>query len=134
VLGARALLIDAEVGRLIMARPSLGRDVTLQVMVATLAVLLMERCRFYMYSCAEVMAERYARVTNPRWRLTEPRQTGIGADAFVFPVKTVAAVAAAEDSPYLELAFAAAKILERGGEVGLSSTRGIGFPSAQGAL
>ncbi len=104
-LGPRAALVDVEVGRLVVLRPGVDRGAVLEVMIATVGLLLLLPCRFYLYSCARELAARYARVTNPRWTLLEPTSDGIGSDGFPFPKSTVAAVAAAEESPYLEAAL-----------------------------
>lgn len=114
-LGARARLVDVEVGRLTMLHPRIHRGAVLQVLIASIGVMLLSRCRFYLYSCAVELAERYARATNPRWTLHEPFSDGICSDGFPFPKRTVAAVAAGEDTPYLETALAYAHSLhERG--------------------
>lgn len=104
-LGVRAALVDVEVGRLVVLRPGVDQGAVLEVMIAILGLLLLLPCRFYLYSCARELAARYARVTHPRWTLLEPSAAGIASDEFPFPKASVAAVAAAEDSPYLEVAL-----------------------------
>jgi hypothetical protein len=121
-LGPRAALVDVEVGRLAVVQPGVARGAVLQIMIASMGVLLLTRCRFYLYSCAEALAPRYARVTKPRWTLCEPTADGIASDDFPFPKRTVAAVAAAEDTPYLEQALACAHALHERGFVELSAS------------
>jgi hypothetical protein len=129
-LGPRARLVDVEVGRLTVLHPQVGRAAVFQIMIASISVLLLWRCRFYLYSCATALAKRYARATNPRWLLHEPLADGIGSDGFPFPKRTVAAVAAAEDTPYLEAALAYAHTLHERGFIEL----GAGQPAASFSL
>jgi hypothetical protein len=118
-LGPRSALVDVEVGRLTVVHPHVGRGAVLQIMIATVGVLLLSRCRFYLYSCASELAKRYARVSQPRWTLLEPNANGIGTDDFPFPKRTVAAVAAAEDTPYLAEALSYAHALHTRGFIEL---------------
>jgi hypothetical protein len=120
-LGPRAALVDVEVGRLAVVHPYVSRGAVLQIMIATVGVLLLSRCRFYLYSCASELAKRYARVSRPRWTLLAPNVAGIGSDDFPFPKRTVAAVAAAEDTPYLEQALSYAHALHVRGFIELGA-------------
>jgi hypothetical protein len=120
-LGPRAGLVDVEVGRLTVLPSKVGREAVSQILIASISVLLLARCRFYLYSCATSLAKRYARATNPRWTLNEPVADGIGSDGFPFPKRTVAAVAAAEDTPYLEAALSYAHTLHERGFIELAT-------------
>jgi hypothetical protein len=128
-LGARAALVDVEVGRLVVLRPGVDRETVLQIMIATVGLLLQLRCRFFLYSCARELAARYARVTNPRWTLLGPSAEGILSDGFPFPKQTVAAVAAPEDTPYFDQALAYARAFHEHGYAELRAT-----PAAYSAL
>ncbi len=122
-LGQRQELIDVEVGRLVVARPAVGRGATLAIAIATLAALHLARCRFYLYACAVELAPRFARVANPRWVLGHGAQAGIRADGFAFPKRSVAAVATLEDSPHLAEAIRCAEELARSGAICLQTVR-----------
>lgn len=128
-LGPRAALVDVEVGRLVVLRPGVDRDAVLQIMIATVGLLLQLRCRFFLYSCARELAGRYARVTNPRWTLDEPSAEGITSDGFPFPKATVAAVAAPEETHYFERALAYAQSFHERGWAELCA-----LPSAPGVF
>jgi predicted GNAT family N-acyltransferase len=114
-LGPRARLVDVEIGRLAVSHPAVGPQAVLQIMIATLAVLLLSGCRLYLYSCATALSKRYARVANPRWSAFAAIADGIGSDGFPFPKETVAAVAAAEDTPFFEQAIAYANAMQERG-------------------
>ena len=122
-LGPRRELIDLEVSRLITLRPGVEPGLVLEIMIATLAAAHLASCRMYLYSCSTQLGPRYARVTNPRWTFSEPVSAGIESDRFAFPLPTIAAVAAVEDSPYLEQALAYADELERTGRIALYAGR-----------
>jgi hypothetical protein len=134
VLGARHALVDAEVGRFVVVRSAVDREAVLQIMVATLAVLYLERCRLYLYSCASELAERYAQVAQPRWQLNQD-SAGILSDGFPFPRLSVAGVAAVEDSPHLQGALCYARELARVGSIRLTESAvpgAVRTPSSHG--
>jgi hypothetical protein len=125
-LGARSELVDVEVGRLAVSRPAIGAGVVLRAMVATLGVIHLERCRLYLYSCAADLAARFARIASPRWLLEESVRDGIQSDGFTFPKRSVAVVAAPEDSPYFEQALIYAREIAQTGSIVLSQTGPFG--------
>jgi hypothetical protein len=112
-----------EVGRFVMTPAAVGPRVVLRMMIATLAVLVQVRARYYVYSCAVATAKRYAIVAKPRWTLEGSAQSGIHADGFVFPKLSCAGVASAEDSPYFECALAYAAEFAQTDSIVLSSAR-----------
>jgi hypothetical protein len=91
--------------------------VSAHVLIAVLAVQLVEQHRLYLYSCAATIAPRYARYMRPDWTLTQLRDNSVGVAGFAFPVETVAAVGAAKNSPYLSSVQRAAEELSRTGQL-----------------
>jgi hypothetical protein len=134
-MGARRELVDLEAGRLLALRPGVAPGMVDEIIIATLAVAQLASCRMYLYSCRTELGPRYARITNPRWTFAERASAGIQSDAFTFPVPTIAAVAAVEDSPYLEQALSYGEELERTGRILLFAGRaGVPAYSGQGAV
>jgi hypothetical protein len=116
VVGAQSALVDVELGRFTLL-PGVHPAVSANVLIAVLAVLMAERHRMYLYSCAATIAPRYARYMRPDWTLTQLRQNSLGVEGFAFPVETVAAVGAAQNSPYLSTVQRAAEELSRTGQL-----------------
>jgi len=114
-IGADAQLVDAEVGRLTLDARVVSPVLGSRMVLATLAHAYAGGARMYLYSCARILAKRYARLTNPRHIVETKLQGGFASDNFVFPKPTIAAVAAVEDSPYARLILEYARqVRERG--------------------
>jgi hypothetical protein len=108
--------IDVELGRFVLTS---GQEnwVSSQVLISVLAVCLLERVRLYLYACSTKIAPRYARYMAPTWTLTESQAEGL--DGFAFPLKTIAAIGAPDDSAYLLAAQSAADELRTQGFITL---------------
>src|SRR6185312_1308401 len=102
-IGAAHELVDVELGRLTLDRAALTPNLSIRLIIATLAAAQRVGCRLYLYSCATALSKRYARVTNPRFVFAPHAGSGIASDNFTFPKPTLAAVAAVQDSPYAAL-------------------------------
>ena len=113
IIGARASEIDVEPGRFVLTS-GLSGWVGPQVLVSVLAVLLLEGARLYLYSCGTKIGQRYARYMTPAWTL---RPQGKGLGGFAFPTPTIAAIGSPNDSPYIQLARAAADELRVFGSI-----------------
>ena len=114
-VGARSELVDVELGRFSLL-PGINPAISAQVLIAVLSVLVLEKHRLYLYSCSATIAPRYARYMRPIWTLTQLRKDSVGVAGFAFPMQTIAAVGAAEDSPYLPSVQRAAEELRQTGQ------------------
>jgi hypothetical protein len=99
-IGSQGELIDGELGRFALDSGAIPVHLAPRVVIASLAAAHQAGCRLYLYSCSISIAKAYARVTKPRYILSEHADTGIASDHFIFPKPTLAAVAAVEDSPF----------------------------------
>jgi hypothetical protein len=102
-LGPEHRRVDVEIGRLTLDSHVVAPWLVQHVTLAILAAVRTSCCRLYLYSCATSLAKRYARIASPQFRLETHSAPGIASDHFLFPKPTVAAVAAVDDSPYLNV-------------------------------
>jgi len=124
--------VHAELGRFALERTAAVPWLAQRTIRSVVAVLHAEHCPLYMYSCAKVVAKRYARVTNPCWTLQQSKRDGIGSDHFVFPKPTIAAVARPEDATEGDVLRHYVRQLRRTGMIVLSSEHAVSRESHSG--
>jgi hypothetical protein len=90
--------VHAEIGRFVLEGTAGTPWILARAITGLLAMLRVEGCPFYLYSCATTLARRYARIVRPIFTLEHAIADGIASDGFVFPKPTIAAVGRPKDA------------------------------------